>query len=205
VSFESGTLRLEGVLFTPDQNPRRALVVVCHPHPRNGGSMENNVVMAIVRALYEHGIAALAFNFRGVGGSQGAYDGGKGEQDDVCAALAFAANVEGIERVGLAGYSFGAGVAAAVVDDSVAALALVSPAASRLDTTSLPAYAGPMLLTAGLLDHVAPLEALERAATRARQPAQVVSVPGVDHFWWGHEARLREIVGGFFAGHLAAV
>ena len=199
VQITSGSLRLEGVLYAPDA-PASAAVVVCHPHPQRGGDMHNNVVMTVARVLVESGIAALTFNFRGVGASQGAYDDGAGEQDDVRSALSYARALAGVERVGLAGYSFGAGMAATVVDDTVAALALVSAPAARLkDSTALSSFKGPVLMTAGDLDNVASLEAMEAAAAQRSGPVEVVMVPGVDHFWRGHEGELAAIVGPFFA------
>jgi alpha/beta superfamily hydrolase len=204
VQIPNGDLRLEGALYAPESNPTGSIVVVCHPHPQRGGDMHNNGVMTIVRALYDSGIAALTFNFRGVGASQGAHDNGVGEQDDVRAALAFAAAMDGIERVGLAGYSFGAGMAAATVDDTVAALALVSAPSTRLATESkLVSYAGPVLMTSGDADHVSSIEALRQAASVIGARAEVVALSGVDHFWWGHEAELQKIVSRFFSGALS--
>ena len=96
--------------------------------------MRNNVVAAAVSGLVERGIAAIRFNFRGVGRSGGAHTGGEGEQDDVRAVLAHTAALPDVDadRVGLAGYSFGAGMAAAVAADgvtaaSIGALALIAP------------------------------------------------------------------------------
>ena len=110
---------LEGQLDLPDEGAATpsAGVVICHPHPQYGGEMTNNVVMAVSSSIVAYGMAALRFNFRGVGRSGGAYDNGVGEQDDALAALeALATGVVGDDlpdemRVGLAGYSFGGGVA----------------------------------------------------------------------------------------------
>src|SRR5260370_22509693 len=87
ISFRSGEVTLEGLIANPGGDAPAA--VVCHPHPMYGGSMFNNVVEAILGALRELGYATLRFNFRGVGGSEGEYDGGRGEADDACAAMAF--------------------------------------------------------------------------------------------------------------------
>ena len=87
VSFPSGDLSLEGALHVAGATPAPA-VVVCHPHPQYGGDMDNNVVLAACSALASAGITALRFNFRGVADSDGAFDQGQGEQDDVRAALA---------------------------------------------------------------------------------------------------------------------
>ena len=84
--------------------------VICHPHPMYGGSMDNNVVEAIIAAMWRRGYATLRFNFRGVGASEGEYDGGEGEAEDARAAVEFLAAQPDIDRgaIALAGYSFGA-------------------------------------------------------------------------------------------------
>src|SRR6202035_2810578 len=107
VTFRSGELALEGLLANPGGGAPAA--VVCHPHPSYGGSMYNNVVDAILVAFHQLGYATLRFNFRGVGGSEGEYDGGPGEVDDAKAAMEFLLAQAGVKREGatIAGYSFG--------------------------------------------------------------------------------------------------
>jgi alpha/beta superfamily hydrolase len=95
--IEAGDVQLEAVLHLPDGVPPFAGVVVCHPHPRYGGDMNNNVVLAVTRALTDRGIAALRFNFRGVGGSAGSYDDGRGETEDAQHALDALASREEID------------------------------------------------------------------------------------------------------------
>jgi len=111
VTFRSGDLTLEGLLANPGGNA--PAVVVCHPHPLYGGSMYNNVVDAVLAAMWQAGYATLRFNFRGVGASDGEHDGGPGEVDDAVAAMAFLLAQPGVRREGaiMAGYSFGAMVA----------------------------------------------------------------------------------------------
>jgi len=87
ISFRSGDLTLEGLLANPGANAPAA--VVCHPHPLYGGSMYNNVVDAILAAMWQAGYATLRFNFRGVGASEGEHDGGPGEVDDAVAAMTY--------------------------------------------------------------------------------------------------------------------
>lgn len=110
VEFKSDSLTLEGVLATPDGAGPFPAVIVCHPHPLYGGSMDNNVVDGLCAGLARQSLASLKFNFRGVGGSQGSFAHGAGEQRDVSAALAYITTVHEIDtgRIGLAGYSAGA-------------------------------------------------------------------------------------------------
>src|SRR5437764_1495885 len=107
----SSGVNLEALLQTPETSPARGILVVCHPHPLHGGSMHNNVVHALCDAALQEGLAALRFNFRGVGGSTGDYADGEGEQDDVLAVLRAAAEQPSRRAIGLAGYSFGASMA----------------------------------------------------------------------------------------------
>jgi len=199
IEIMSGALRIEGALYSRGVTARSA-VVVCHPHPQRGGDMYNNVVMTLVRAAVESGSAALTFNFRGVGASEGVHDRGAGEREDALAALEHARSLPGIERVALAGYSFGAGVAAGIVDASITALCLVSvPSAAIGPESPVRNFAGPVLIACGDLDHVASLEAIEAAAAASAGDVELLAVPGADHFWRGHEGVLLTGVEAFFA------
>jgi alpha/beta superfamily hydrolase len=89
VSFLSGELLLEGILATPQGVGPFPAVIVCHPHPVYGGSMDNSVVYSLSEALTEASFVSFRFNFRGVGESQGEFGQGIGEQVDVEAAISF--------------------------------------------------------------------------------------------------------------------
>lgn len=160
--------------------------------------MRNNVVGVIVDALNQAGISALVFNFRGVGASEGSYDNGDGEQDDARAALAFARGLEGVTTVALAGYSFGAGVAARVAGDSVAALGLVAVPTRMLEAPNLQAYRGPLLFATGSLDEISSLEAVSARAVELGGHVTVAAIAGADHFWWGREDDLAREIREFF-------
>ena len=204
VRIPSGDLELEGILHVPDRDPPHAGIVVCHPHPQYGGDMHNNVVTVLCEALTERGIAALRFNFRGVGRSTGAYDGGRGEALDTAAALECLMGSEEIETtaVGAAGYSFGALTALAAADDRARALALVSPPLQWLDRERFSGFGGPLLLVAGDADHVTPEQPFRALAASLGDAAEAHIVAGADHSWWGHERELAGIAGEFFARHL---
>jgi len=181
-----------------------AAVVVCHPHPLYGGMMDNNVVTAVCRALLQVSMASLRFNFRGVGGSQGTHDNGTAEQDDVAAALEFLASTAGIaeERIGLCGYSFGAGVSLEVAagNDRVKALALVSPILSH--SSPIRSYRRPRLLLWGSEDMALPKDDLKSFTEELPEPREYEVVSGADHFWWGYEDRVGSRVAAFFADRL---
>lgn len=114
VDLASGGLLLEACLDLPDTpgGPCPG-VVLCHPDPRYGGDMNNNVIMAVSWALTAKGIAGLRYNSRGVGRSRGFFGGGGPEQDDARAALSLLVRREEIDsgRIGIMGYSFGGKIA----------------------------------------------------------------------------------------------
>jgi alpha/beta superfamily hydrolase len=207
VQIPCGEIALEAAVYAPDALSSAA-VVVCHPHPLRGGDMHNNVVMAAARGLVVAGFTAVTFNFRGVGASGGSHDEGLGEQGDVRAALEYAASLDGIERVGLAGYSFGAGVAlnVAVTDGDTRPVALISLPTGAADAPNrLETCPGPLLLIAGDADHVCSSEQLLLAAqARPEDATEVIVLPRVDHFWRGAEPALERHAGAFFVKHLSA-
>jgi hypothetical protein len=205
VAIDCGDITLEGLLHLPDGAGHFPGIVVCHPHPQYGGDMYNNVVGALVRAALGSGFAALRFNFRGVGESEGTHSGGKAEPDDVRAACAFLAVQPEIDsgRVALAGYSFGA---------AMALLASADVAPAGLVLVSLPTVAGellppggdfPLLLVSGDRDEYSDPAALQRLAEAAGGSdgsagrAQLEIMPGADHFWQGSDGRLSETVSAF--------
>jgi hypothetical protein len=162
--------------------------------------MSANVVFGICQALAETGIAALRFNFRGVGQSQGKYGEGIAEQDDAKAALDFALENESVdkERIGLAGYSFGGMVAlpVALKDERVKRLALISPALDEKGREALKSYQQPKLVIAGEEDFVIPRDYFRKMAAETPQDYQVIQ--GADHFWGGYEDEVAKRVSRFF-------
>jgi alpha/beta superfamily hydrolase len=195
-----GDISLEAVWHFPDSKAPWPAVVVCHPHPLYGGTMSSNVVFGICQSLAERTIAALRFNFRGVGKSGGEFGEGIGEQKDIKAALDFALATEGIDkkRIGLAGYSFGGGVAlpVAVGDERVKMLALVSPALAEGGWGELERYNRPKFVIAGENDFVIPMPKFLKLA--GDSPEQYQLVAGADHFWGGYEKEVAEKVAKFF-------
>ena len=208
VSFDSRGLTLEGVLTVPPAQGAAPGVVVCHPHPLHGGTMQSSVVAGLEEAMVAAGVAVLRFNFRGVGRSQGAFDNGVGEADDAVAALLFLARQDGVDmgRMGLAGYSFGAGVAAAVAEreEQVRALALVSCPRRWLEAPALQGLAKPKLLIGGDRDHLVDGAAFESITRGLSDPTETHLVEGADHFWRGMERTVGGMAADFFARRLAS-
>jgi alpha/beta superfamily hydrolase len=203
ISFPSGELSLEGVWHLPDSNGPLPAVIVCHPHSLYGGNMSANVVFYTCQALAGAGIAALRFNFRGVGKSEGHFGGGIGEQEDVRAALEFALATDNIDkdRIGLAGYSFGGGVAAAVAvgEERIKMLALVSPALEfGAGGEKLKDYPKPKFIIIGENDDVIPQGELRELFEAMPEPKRYEAIPGADHFWEGFVDEVADKVTGFF-------
>jgi alpha/beta superfamily hydrolase len=202
VSFSSGGLVLEGILATPEGDGLFPAVIVCHPHPLYGGSMDNNVVDNISETLTQASLTSFKFNFRGVGGSQGEFGQGIGEQEDVKAAISFISTVKEIDskRIGLAGYSAGAGFALSVGfnDDRIRALAAVSPPLPMFDFDFLKSCPKPKLLISGSRDDLIPINQFLEFCQNLPEPRECESIEGADHLWWGYESRLAAKVADFF-------
>lgn len=206
ISFPCGSLSLEGVWQLPEGSGPFPAVVLCHPHPAYGGSMCNNVILALASTLVSKAIAAFSFNFRGVGRSGGRSGSGIDEQRDVVAAIDFVGSRREVDinNLGLAGYSFGAGVAlpVAVKHERVKALALVSLPLGLADIDKLKSYPKPKLLICGSDDFIASSQEMELIAQELVPPKQFELIPGADHFWWGYEEEMAEKVSSFLASFL---
>jgi alpha/beta superfamily hydrolase len=202
VNFLSGELFLEGILAIPEGDGPFPAVIVCHPHPLYGGSMDNNVVRSLSETLTQASLASFKFNFRGVGGSQGEFSQGIGEREDVEAAISFVSTLKEVDsrRIGLAGYSAGAGFALPVGfnDARIKALAAVSPPLPMFDFDFLKSCPKPKLLISGSRDDLIPTDQLLEFCQNLPEPKECVSIEGADHFWWGYESSLAAGVTAFF-------
>ncbi len=196
VTFKSGELTLEGGLKNPGGGA--PVAIVCHPHPQYGGSMYNNVVDAILAALWQLGYATLRFNFRGVGGSEGEYDGGPGEVDDAKAAMEFLLAQPGVSRAGavMAGYSFGAMVAmgAGYENDNVARIVAVALPIAMADARVPAGAVKPVLLVSGDRDSHSPVDGLKAVAVKIGAAARMETIAGADHFFGGFEKKLTAVI-----------
>lgn len=211
VCFESDD-SLEGIMHWPEDNRVQGAVVVCHPHPLYGGNMDYHVVQGVARSCATQGIAALRFNFRGVGGSGGRWGDGIGEVRDAAAAVAYLRSqiAKGLP-LGLAGYSFGSLVAARYVSnggkaDALALIAFVVQANGfkANDYAGLSRYTDPLLVVAGGRDNWGPPEAVEATLAQLGARGQVMAFPDSDHFFWHVTRELREAVADFFTTALGA-
>jgi alpha/beta superfamily hydrolase len=202
ITIPSGDLKLESVLCLPDSDGPFPCVVVCHPHPLYGGSMDNNVVDAVCDALVEASIAAFKFNFRGVGRSQGRYDDGRGEGEDAKNAIEYVSTLKEVDatRIGLCGYSAGAAFSlpACRSDERVKAIAAISPPLEMFDFTFLTDCDKPLFLASGSDDDFTPADRFISFCGELNETSEQELVAGADHFWCGYEPRLAERVTSFF-------
>lgn len=199
VEFKGGAGLLEGRLSGDPSINGRALLAL-HPHPLYGGSLQNNVVETAVRAGQACGFVTLRFNFRGVMNSEGDYDEGLGEQDDVGAAVGFLKRDLGAVTIVLAGYSFGACMGLAYChrpEHGVNHLILISPPPFLLsDELSLEAPVVRKIIL-GERDEIAPPEGIHaRISAQARQ-SLVQVIPQADHFFWGREHKIESLLKAF--------
>ncbi len=181
IIFPSGPLSLEGVLV---KGKLSKTVVVSHPHPLYGGDRHNHVVGLIAGAFEDQGWTTLCFNFRGVGRSQGEFDQGLGEQEDVFGAVAFLKGL-GEQKIILAGYSFGAWVnaRAGLTHPDVQGSILVSPPAGMMDFSFLSQDTKTRLIVVGDQDPYAPVSHIKKLIQSLPAPPPIKIIKGADHFF----------------------
>ena len=192
VTFDCDGLRLSGLLHRADAE--RA-VLVTHPHPLYGGNMYNPVVETVVRTYRSKGFTTLRFNFRGTGGSQGAYSDGEKEPDDVAAAIAFLAQA-GFNRIDLAGYSFGAWVCSRGADryPGINRMMLVSPPVAFMNFEDVGALPALDTVITGSEDEFAPPAYIEKMMPLWNARARIQIINGADHFYFGFDRDLEQII-----------
>ncbi len=199
ITFQAGTLQLEG-LYQRQSNERG--VIVTHPHSLYGGDMYNTVVGSVIQTYAEKGFTTLRFNFRGVGGSQGGYDNGEGEQQDVLGALNFLLTC-GLTNLHLVGYSFGSWVNLRIDDypDEVSDMVAISPPVALLshrDVTQRPLL---QYVISGTKDDFGP-EKLVRSSVQSWNPkAQLEFIDNCDHFFSGHHRELEDLLSDYLTSH----
>lgn len=179
----------------------RAVAVICHPHPLYGGSLDNKVVHTLMRAARDQGATVVRFNFRGVGGSQGLHDDGRGEVDDCLAAIAWAEQRYALP-VWLMGFSFGGYVAAAAAKRLPVypqRLVLVAPSVERLPFADLLPLDGECAVCMGDADDVVAPEAV--FSLLEDQPGiDLRRFAGAGHFFHGRLVDLKNVVEELLSG-----
>ncbi len=187
--------RIETLLELPDDVEPTGLAIICHPHPLHGGALTNKVAHTLARVACDLNLAALRFNFRGVGKSEGEHDHGVGEVDDAAAVLASAkATYPG--PLLFAGFSFGGAVAMELARRERADyLVTIAPAVSRIDrdpTWSAPQL--PWLLVQGDADELVDIQETIDFVNTLDPGPELTVLEGVDHFFHGKLTALRQLL-----------
>lgn len=194
VTIAGSDVNLEGRLALGDGSGG---VIITHPHPLYGGTMDNNVVWTAARAFQARHWTTLRFNFRGVGLSLGEYGDGMSEMADVQAALSFLESRQVSPRY-VVGYSFGAAVAgrALIQGVSAAGIVMIAPPIAFMDMSFLPRVPRLRLIVVGDQDEFCPLPQLEKmfeSQPEDRRP-EIKVVNGSSHFFAGREKPLYTIL-----------
>ncbi len=192
---------LEAKIDCAASNEPHGSAVICHPHPLYGGTMQNKVVHTLAKSFAANNQTAVRFNFRGVGVSEGSYDEGNGESDDVIAVADWVTGQQQDLPVILAGFSFGSYVALqAAAKIQPAALITVAPPVRMFDFDNLQSVSCPWLLIQGDEDEVVDIDSVINWVATMKVKPEVSIIQGSSHFFHGKLIELRDICDDFLQG-----
>jgi uncharacterized protein len=179
--------KLESILWTTSAADPPFAALVCHPHPLFGGTLHNKVVYQAAKALHNLGAPVLRFNFRGAGLSEGTHDNGRGEQEDVRAALDYLSREFPGKPILLAGFSFGSyvGLRVGCADLRVTQMIGLGLPVNNVDMAYLRECAKPKLIVQGGKDQFGSRANIEALFATLPEPKRLVIVDGADHFFAG--------------------
>jgi uncharacterized protein len=187
--------QLEAVLTVPTDVKTDYFAFLGHPHSLQGGSMNNKVVTTLARAFKELGVPSLRFNFRGVGLSEGEYDAGIGESEDLLVLIKRFQNEKPTAKIILAGFSFGSYVtyrAAGVCKPSL--LISIAPPVHHYNYHEFDPAPYPWLIVQGDVDEVVPVADVVQFAQNSLPPVPVIHFPDTGHFFHGQLIKLKQQV-----------
>jgi alpha/beta superfamily hydrolase len=184
---------LEAPTASRNDHKPKPIAIICHPHPLYGGSFRNKVVHTLNKTFQELGIATIRFNFRGVGKSEGHYDAGVGEADDLKAVLNWAQRQYPNHPIWLAGFSFGAYIALKVAPEYlVAQLILAAPPVKNFPVRQLALPDCPVIVVQGDADEVVPAQMVFDWANSLSPKPTLIRFENASHFFHGRLNELRE-------------
>jgi alpha/beta superfamily hydrolase len=194
--------KLEALLEAPQETDVVGCAVVCHPHPLHGGTMQNKVAHTLARSFIKQDFMALRFNFRGVNESDGEFDEGRGELQDVFAAMDFLATGYPDLPLWLSGFSFGAVMAVhAAAERTPAGLVSIAPAVSRFARKLERQPDCPWLIMQGDQDELVDVDETISWVNDLDPGPELQILEGAEHFFHGKLVLLREAVQTFIAKH----
>ena len=194
------------MLWTSPQADPRRVALVCHPHPLYAGTMHNKVVFHVARVLHAQGFPVLRFNFRGAGLSEGSHDQGRGESDDVRAAVDYLAAAFAGKPILLAGFSFGAwvGLRVGCADKRVTEIIGLGIPTNSSDLSYLLSCNKPKLFVQGEKDQYGSTESVRALVERMPEPKRLVVIPGADHFFLGQLPLMTQAIDSWVSESIAA-
>lgn len=169
--------------------------VICHPHPLYGGTMHNKVVYMVANTFNALGLGAIRFNFRGVGQTEGSFDHGNGETEDLQTVVKWLDTEYAPSELWLAGFSFGSYVALRGHQAVQAKrLLLVAPAVERFDFANLQLPDLPTLIIQGQQDQIVSPEAVAHWVQQQTHVPDFIWLEAADHFFHGQLTVLRDTI-----------
>ena len=190
---------LEAVVQIPE-TPVNRVAVVCHPNPLQEGTMENKVVTTLVRTFNALGLAAVRFNYRGVGKSAGEYGAVAGEVADCMAVITWAQSQWPTAKLWLAGFSFGAYIAAeAATKVPTEQLISIAPSVDRMPYEDLPKVTCPWLVIMGEEDEVVVPESVYQWFAKLDANKTLIKFPATGHFFHGKLVDLQHAIENYHA------
>jgi alpha/beta superfamily hydrolase len=186
---------LEALLDLPEGEPR-AVAVFGHPHPLHGGTMHTKALYQAAKAMPRIGVAALRFNFRGVGSSAGTFDSGPGEKDDFRAGLSYAEQRFPDLPIWAGGMSFGSWIAMTVgaEDARVSLLLAIAPPVDRFDFEVLKTCTLPKFIVHGESDELISIKEIRRFYAQIPEPKELVTIEDANHLFEGKTSLVGEAV-----------
>jgi len=198
------SIKLEVEYFLPKTEGKRISVLICHPHPQFGGDMYNNVVSTIFNKLVNNNITTLRFNFRGVGKSTGSHTNGQGELSDVKACIDFLINKLNLNSILICGYSYGAAIGCSAVNYSQKVIGFVAISFPwdfmGLEYKSNSQTSKYKLFIQGNKDDIAHYDRFLQHYKDYEDPKKYEIIDGADHFYWGYEKQVADLVYQFSFG-----
>lgn len=198
----TGTFTFQGpagvleAIYREGKSDSTRVAIVCHPHPQHGGTMHNKVIYHAAKAFKSVGYPVLRFNYRGVGRSEGLFDNGLGEADDVQAAVNWLLTSRPGSDVVICGFSFGAvvGLPVGAADDRVTHLVGLGTPTDRFPFDQLSDVTKPKLFIQGDNDEFGAVDSLRDELKMVGQPWELVVIEGADHLFTGHLDELQEAI-----------
>jgi len=198
------TGRIECAVDVPEADTEcAATIIICHPHPEHGGTMHNKVVTILERSMRELGLRTVRFNFRGVGGSEGSFDDGYGETDDLFAVAEWVRRTRPNDSLWLGGFSFGSYITTrAALNLDVGQLICIAPPVDRYAFDALHHPECPWLVVQGDEDEVVNVDLVNTWASKLKPPPQLLIMEGADHFFHRRIMDLRGLLKNGVREHL---